>query len=75
MVKKVHVFFILFVIWAFAFIFAPYWHAFGTFGFPFLKYVALVFFKTVQNKMHYAATGKTASYSTCYETIHAFAYY
>lgn len=29
--------------WALAYLYSPYWHAFGTFGFPNLKYVAFVF--------------------------------
>lgn len=40
-VRKTTVFFLLFVLWSLAFIYSPYWHAFGAFGFPYLRYVSL----------------------------------
>lgn len=38
--SRSHVFLLLFIIWSLAFLYSPYWYAFGTFGFPFLKYIA-----------------------------------
>jgi len=42
-ISRISVFFLLFILWSFAYLYSPYWHAFGTFGFPNLKYVTFVF--------------------------------
>ncbi len=38
--SRSHVFLLLFIIWSLSFLYSPYWYAFGTFGFPFLRYIA-----------------------------------
>lgn len=42
-IKRSYVFLSLFILWSFAYLYSPYWHAFGTFGFPNLKYAAFLF--------------------------------
>lgn len=39
-IRKTQVFLLLFILWSIAFLYSPYWYAFGTFGFPNLRYVA-----------------------------------
>ncbi len=41
-IRKKTIFFLLFIIWVIAYLYSPYWLAFGTFGFPNLKYVAFL---------------------------------